>query len=376
MIEALTVTYYRKPYRRAITNGKYTYTESRLVMVRVTDHDGVTGIGWVSGGETVFQAAVELAPLVLGADPLAVERVWDRLYQPKLIGRKGLTTRAISAIDIALWDAMGKRLGVSVHRLLGAYRDSIPAYAAGGYYEEGKGLAELAEEMVHYVELGARAVKMKIGALSLEEDAARVRAVREAVGETVSVLVDANGAYDTATARLMARKLAPWNPFWFEEPLSPENFAGYRWLRQDGLVRIAHGENEYTRYGFRDLLVGGLADVINPDAQVLGGVTEWRKVAALAASHEIPVAPHGNQEIHVHLVTGLPGGLLLEFYHDNVVGLAVEMIANRLRLNSDGTVSPPAAPGLGVELDEDLLARHRVLQETVRGDRGSSGSPR
>ena len=236
-----------------------------------------------------------------------------------------------------------------------AYRDEIPAYVAGGYYEEGKGLAELAEEMAGYLAKGARAVKMKVGALPLGEDMERVKAVRVAVGDRVDLLVDANGAYTTPAARSMAKLLAGQGVYWFEEPLSPDNIAGYRLLVQDGCVPIAHGENEYTRCGFRDLVSAGAADILNPDAQVLGGVTEFRRVASLAAAHEVPFAPHGNQEIHAHLVAGLPGGLLLEYYNENVVGLQVEMVANRLTLNPDGTVSPSSAPGLGVVLDEDLL---------------------
>lgn len=276
-------------------------------------------------------------------------------YQPKLIGRKGLTTRAVSALDVALWDHFAKRLVVSVHALVGGYRERVPVYAAGGYYQPGKGLKDLGDEMVGYVARGARAVKMKIGALSLADDVRRVRAVRDAVGEDIEVLVDVNGAYRTDVARQMARRLAPLGVFWFEEPLSAENLDGYRLLVQDGAVPIAHGENEYTCFGFRDLIVGRTADILNADAQVLGGVTEWRKVAALADAYEIPVAPHGNQEIHLPLVAGVRGGLILEYYHENVVGVMQEMLAERLPLNSDGTVSVPDRSGFGVLLDRAVL---------------------
>ncbi len=365
-IDRIQVAWYRSSFPIPITNGKYTYPVSQVVMVEITDREGAVGVGWVSGNATVYHALLEWAPQILGMQTDTVERIHDRLYQPKLIGRRGLTTRAVSALDIALWDHLGKRTGLSVHRLLGGYRENIPVYVAGGYYQAGKGLAELGDEMVGYVERGARAVKMKIGALALGEDLKRVQAVRDAVGDDVEILVDANGAYRTDIARQMARLLANYRVFWFEEPLSPENLDGYRLLRQDGAVTIAHGENEYTRYGFRDLIAGQTVDVINADAQVLGGITEWRMVAAMANAYEIPIAPHGNQEIHIHLVTAVPGGLILEYYNENVVGLMQEMLVNPLPLNPDGTITVPDRPGLGVELNPEVLDRYRVAAETLR----------
>lgn len=366
VIDRIDVSWFRSTFPTPIANGKYTYTVSQVVMVTIHDKEGGEGTGWVSGNATVYQAVLEWAPQILGMETDTLERVHERLYQPKLIGRKGLTTRAVSAIDIALWDHLGRSTGLSVHRLLGGYRDTIPVYVAGGYYQDGKGLSELGDEMVGYVQRGARAVKMKIGALSLADDVRRVQAVRDAVGDTIDILVDANGAYRTDIARQMARHLADLRIFWFEEPLSAENLDGYRLLRQDGAVTIAHGENEYTRFGFRDLITQGTVDVINADAQVLGGITEWRKVAALANAYEIPIAPHGNQEIHIHLVAAVPGGLILEYYNENVVGMMQEMLTEQLPLNADGTVSVPTAPGLGISLDPSVLDRYRVASEVIR----------
>lgn len=366
IIDAVEVAWYRSRYPVPIANGKYTYTESNVIMATVHDRDGGSGFGWVSGNAIVYQAVRDLAPLVVGDSSDHLERIHDRLYQPKLIGRKGLTTRAVSALDIALWDHFAKRLEVTVHALVGGFRDRVPAFAAGGYYQPGKGLKELGDEMAGYVAQGARAVKMKIGALTLAEDLRRVQAVRDAVGEDIDILVDANGAYRTDVARQMARRLAPLGIFWFEEPLSPENLDGYRLLVHDGAVPIAHGENEYTRFGFRDLVVGHTVDILNADAQVLGGVTEWRKVAALADAYEIPIAPHGNQELHLPLVAGVRGGLVVEYYHENVVGVMQEMLAERLPLNPDGTVSVPHRPGFGVLLDPAVLAHYRVDQTVIR----------
>jgi L-alanine-DL-glutamate epimerase-like enolase superfamily enzyme len=240
-VDEVSVALYRKALPAAITNGVATQTHAH--------RDGARQGGWargvrLGGSETVWQAAQELAPLVVGSDALCTERVWTAMYRPKVIGRRGLTTRAVRAVDIALWDLKAKALELPLWRLLGGHADRIRGYVAGGHYTAGGTLASLAEEMRHNAELGARAVKMKIGVESVERDLERVRAVRAEVGDGVDILVDANGCYRTDEARHMARCLADLGVFWFEEPVSWENTSGYAWLRRDGHVRIAGGENE------------------------------------------------------------------------------------------------------------------------------------
>ena len=198
--------------------------------------------------------------------------------------------------------------------MLGGYRDRVPAYIAGGYYEDGKGLKELAQEMASYVELGARAVKMKIGALPIPEDVRRVKAVREAIGPDIKLLVDANCAYRVYEAIQMAKRIEAYDPFWFEEPIAPDDYRGFRRIAEATTIPIATGENEYTRYGFRDLIAANGVAILNADAKHLGGVTEFMKVAALAQAYDLDIAPHGAQEIHVHLVAAIANGLILEFY--------------------------------------------------------------
>lgn len=358
-IDDVSVSFFRKELPNVITNGIVTQTHANLVMVQVRA-EGVSGFGWVTGTETVWQAAKELADTIRGQDLLATERRWADMYRPKVIGRKGLTTRAVSALDIAMWDAKAKALGLPLRTLLGGYTDRVRGYVAGGYYTADGTLTSLTAEMRGHVEAGARAVKMKIGAATFDEDIARVRAVRAEVGADVDILVDANGCYRTYEARMMARRLAPMNVFWFEEPVSWENLQGYAMVRGDGTVAVAGGENEYTRYGFRDVLDARAVDILNPDAQVLGGVSEWIKVCHLALAREIAIAPHGNQEIHIHLATGLPGTILLEYYPREVVGLMSEMVLNPLSF-VDGYVTAPTGPGLGVELDWQHLRTYQIL---------------
>ena len=359
---------YAKPYDTPISNGKYTYYASKNVMVRVQTDEGLEGVGICGAGglgqpherDVIVSVVNDMQQALIGEDPHNVERIWESLYQPKLFGRKGLTTRALSAIDIALWDVISQAAELPLYRLLGGYTDEVRAYIAGGYYQEGKGLRELQDEMLGYLEQGAKAVKMKVGAASLREDEARVAAVRDAIGDEVDLLVDANNAYVAADAVRMAKLLERHDAFWFEEPVSPDNMRGSAATARASSVPVAAGENEYTRWGFRELFEAGAVDIVNPDAMVLGGITEYRKVAALAAAYEIPIAPHGLQEIHIHLLSAFPMPLILEYYNANVAGLGDIMFHERLELTDRGTVEVPQGPGLGVAVNWEALAEYKV----------------
>jgi L-alanine-DL-glutamate epimerase-like enolase superfamily enzyme len=271
-----------------------------------------------------------------------------------------MTTRAISAIDIALWDIRAKSANMPVYKLLGGFRDRVPTYIAGGYYEEGKGLPELAQEMRENVAMGARAIKMKVGAVSIREDVERVRTVRDAIGPDVKLMVDANCAYKSYEAIQLAKRIEEFDPFWFEEPIAVDDYEGHRRLAEATSIPIATGENEYTRYGFRDLIAHRAAAILNPDAIICGGITEFVKIAHLAQAYDVDIAPHGPQEVHVHLVAALSNGLILEFYRDTVDPMWGKVYHHTLRLNDDGTVSPPDVPGIGIDPNYEMLAPHRV----------------
>jgi L-alanine-DL-glutamate epimerase-like enolase superfamily enzyme len=298
--------------------------------------------------------------MLVGEDPIDVERLWHKMWVPKLIGRRGLTTRAISAIDIGLWDIRAKAAKLPLWKMLGGFRDRVPTYVAGGYYEEGKGLKELAKEMEDNVAMGARAVKMKIGGVPIHEDVERVRVVRDAIGPAVKLLVDANCAYRAYDAIRFARQVEPYDVFWFEEPVAPDDYDGHRRLARSTTIPIATGENEYTRYGFRDLIRNECASILNADAKILGGVTEFMKVAALAQANDLDIAPHGSQDIHIHLVAAISNGLILEFYRDTVDPMWGRIYRETLKLNDDGTTTAPSAPGIGADPDEKVLEEYRI----------------
>ena len=277
---------YRWNRSKPIRNGRYVYPTAGLNVVKIDTDEGITGLGLcggVQGAEEIGRSILEhLRQFVVGQDPFDNERIWDDMWQPKLVGRRGITTRVISGIDIAIWDIKGKVANRPLYKLLGGFTDKVPVYIAGGYYEEGKGLEELAAGMEESVSMGARAIKMKIGGAPINEDVERVRVVREAVGPTVKVMVDANCAYRYYEAIEIARKMEKYDIYWFEEPVNPDDYEGHRLISQSTIIPVATGENEYTRYGFRDLIENRCAAIIQPDGLIMGGITEFMKVAALA----------------------------------------------------------------------------------------------
>src|SRR4051812_2544189 len=359
-ITDVTTETYSWPRHKPISNGLHTYTHSGLGLVKIHTDEGTLGVGVGSTGAIARATIEHIAPLLIGEDPIDVERLWHKMWVPKLIGRRGLTTRAISGIDIALWDLRAKVAGMPLYKMLGGFRNRMPTYVTGGYYVQGEGLKELQQEMQDSVEMGARAVKMKIGAVPIREDVERIKAVREVIGPDVKLLVDANCAYKAYEAVQLARRAEEYDVFWFEEPVAPDDYEGFKRLAQMSSIPIATGENEYTRYGFRDLIATGAVPILNADAKVLGGITEFMKVAALAQAHDLMIAPHGSQDIHIHLVSAISNGLILEYYRDSTDPMHGKIYHTTLRLNDDGTVSPPEVPGIGVDPNYEFLQQFRV----------------
>jgi len=345
--------------------GDNSYAEMQFSLVRVATDQGLEGFGLLyasnlpGGAETIRAFVAGLEPLLLGKHPFDTERHYANLYRPSMMGRRSLTTRIVGAVDLALHDIKGKALGQPLWRLLGGFRSSIPAYVAGGYYADGKGLKELAAEMEDHLAFGANAVKMKIGRASIKEDVERVRVVRETVGPDVKLMVDSNSAHTLPEAVEFARRIERYEPYWYEDPLGPDNYRGHAELQRTTRIPIATGENEYTRYGFRDLIEHQAAQILCPDAQRMGGVTEFMKACALAQAHDIPIATHGNAEIHAQLACAVPNGLIIEYYRQNSDPTWGYLFDEYLMLK-DGQVQLSERPGWGVAINEDWLRRYRV----------------
>jgi D-galactarolactone cycloisomerase len=343
-------------------------------MVR-TD-EGLVGYGECYGPPEPIKALIDslYAPAILvGADPLANEVLWERMYnRVRDYGQKGLAVEAISGIDIALWDIKGKATGLPVCTLLGGrFRDRVQAYATGLYFTRVADLpAALAEEATQYVEQGFRAVKMKVG-LGFAEDRANIRAVRAAIGPDVTLMADANHAYDPKEAIRLGRVMEEHGLYWFEEPVPPEDIDGYIEVKAALDLAIAGGEAEFTRYGFRELLNRRAVDIVQPDTCSAGGLTECKRIMALAAANGIHYMPHvwGSAvglAANLHLAATVPDNppslrptpLLFEF--DRTENLFRDHLSLTPFEQSGGFLTIPSGAGLGIEIDQRVIDRYRV----------------
>lgn len=354
-----------------------------MCLVEIDTDAGITGLGEAKAavGNLGNYAAIvtlireEFAPLLIGRDPRDITGAWDLLYNGTrahyaaregrtfpTVGRRGITLSAVSGVDIALWDILGRSLGVPLWRVLGGcYRARVPAYASGGWAPVGA----IGKQMLQYVERGHRAVKMRVGLQdkSVDDSAARVIEARETLGPGVGLMVDAHGTWSVREAQRFARKVEGCDLAWLEEPVSPDNVAGQAEVRGATDIPIAAGESEQTRFAFREMLEARAVDVLQPDPAIAGGLTETRTIAALAASHGLTVAPHlwGSAILFatgLHLCVSTPCATLLE-YSRGENPLLNELVAEPIAFE-DGHVLAPTGPGLGLTLRRDFVERVRV----------------
>jgi L-alanine-DL-glutamate epimerase-like enolase superfamily enzyme len=345
------------------------------LFVHVEADDGATGLGYAyvgtAGGAAAARAVEDLfAPALAKADERDITALWEQLYQETLLtGRRGIVVRVLSAVDTALWDLAAKRAGVPLGVLLGGTRKPLPAYASGGYYrpDEGAWTEAVRREIEGNRADGFGDHKIKVGGLPIPEDAERVAAAVEAAGPGGRVALDCNNAYPNAAEarraiRAFEEAAGRQGLWWVEEPLSPEDVDGHARLVDSVETPIATGEVHQTRYEFRALLERRAADIVQPDAGVLGGVTEWMRVAHTAETFSVPVAPHWHANLHVHLAAATPGCLTIEYFALKKDIFNFErLVREDTRLTSrDGHVTVPDRPGLGIELDEDALEQFAV----------------
>lgn len=350
--------------------GRWTKVRN-VTLVFVKTDEGITGIGEsdCAGGPPIVTATIvehELKPKILGMDPFDVERIWRTLYDNTMMhGRRGAIIAAISGIDIGLWDIMGKTVNKPIYKLLGGARDQVMPYASQGFYRPGKGLEYLAQETNRAVESGYKAIKMKIGKLSIPEDIKRIREVRRIIGDDILLFVDGNSVYSVKEALRVARHLEELNVYFFEEPVSPDNIQGSAQLAAATSVAIAGYETEYTRYGFRNFIDARAIDIAQPSIIRVGGITEGRRIAAYAGAHHLPVAAHMFSSgisflANLHFIAGVENGFLLEF-EQNFNPLRTDILAPQVfQVDGDGLITLPQGPGLGVEIDLSVIEKYRV----------------
>jgi D-galactarolactone cycloisomerase len=350
---------------------------STMIVEIITD-EGV--VGWGESlchglqppeiAETIVQTA--LKPILLGQDPFDVDVLWERMYNlTRPFGQKGAVPNAISAVDIAIWDCLGRAQGKPIHKLLGgAYRTEVQPYATGFYRVEGKSYpADAVEEAKRHIANGFTAMKLKIG-FGVEEDIRYILAVRDAIGPDVKLMVDANHAYNVSSARRILMAIAPANIHWFEEPISPEDVDGYRELKNLTDIYIAAGENEFTKIGFREWVSKRAVDILQPDLCSAGGFTECRKILALAQAWHMTVIPHiwgsgiGLAASMQFLATVSPAPLALNpiepmlEYDQSSHPFRQDLIFNAITMKN-GKVQIPTAPGIGVEVNRDVIEKYK-----------------
>ena len=353
-------------------------------LVRVETDAGITGFGEAkaavgSAGNNLALAACverELGPLLIGEDPRDISRLWDVMYNGSrahyaisrghvfpVLGRRGLTVSAISGIDMALWDILGKELDRPVWQLIGGRRHAaMPAYASGGWAPT----AGIVAELQSFLDRGGfKAVKMRVGSGdgTLGHSIERVHAAREGLGPDIDIFCDAHGTFAVAEAKRFCRAVADCHIGWLEEPVTADDKAGQAEIRASTDIPIASGESEFTRFAFRDLALLRAADIFQPDLSIAGGITEAIRIEALAAAHQIRFAPHlwGGActfAAGLHVLAAATSGFIVE-YSVGANPMLHELAEEDFTV-VDGMLEIPDRPGLGVTIDEAFAARYRA----------------
>jgi len=350
-----------RPFADAIHDfGK----EGGGVVLRLRTDAGVTGwayssFGMIGGGPRVVESILqnEVKPVVIGKDPSFPKRLRSDLWKAlEYAGVQGVTQFAIAAVDIAVWDILGKAAGLPVYKMLGAYADRMPVYSMCGWYYENDGdLTQFKKSVSAAIEEGFDAVKIKVGRESLDDDIARITAAQAIAGKGRRVMVDANQKFNLNEAIRRGRVYQQMGCFWLEEPLVPQDHAGYAELARELDIRIATGENEYTKYAYVDLISRRGADVVQPDDRRSGGVTEWMEIGAIADGFGLELASHGGGPVNLHMLLAMPNAIYMESGSLKGDSSTVEKLRP-----AGSAVLAPEMPGMGSELRPDYIQKYKV----------------
>lgn len=363
-IEAIAVDI---PLSRNFGGATYSVLKRSTVVTRLRTEGGLVSAVYNgdnrSDGPEICRLVHEvLAPAVKGLDIFGVERIWEAMFALAVAnGDRKVLLEAIACVDCAIWDVMGKATGRTVGELLGGYRRENPIISIGGYYMEGKTLADIGREMEAYREAGMAGCKFKVGGLSPEEDAKRVGAARQAAGNDFVLAVDANRGWSAPDAIRFAHLVEPLDIAWFEEPCQwYDDAAQMARVRQAIRIPVNAGQSEITSHGVRRLLDANAVDLVNVDVSECGGVTDWRRSAALCWASGVQVAHHEESQIAQHLLSAVPHGTYVECFADP----ARDPIWQKMWLNrpkpENGVMRVSEGPGFGLELDADMIRRYTV----------------
>ncbi len=336
------------------------YPEHRLVVARVHTDEGFTGLGYSlvfgGGGAEAIHVYLEtrLVPMLIGEDPLFVERLWQKMFHgDRGIKRQGVAAYALSALDIALWDLAGKAAGLPLFKLWGAVTDRVPTYGSGGWPKYA--LEDLIGEAQRYVAMGCRYYKMKVHHPDPRENRRRVEAVRKALGEGVRLMVDVNQRLDVLGNVRLAQALEDFDLVWYEEPVPADDLAACAEVAQSIRIPVATGENNYTRYEFRELIERRAARYLMPDVCRANGFSETLRIGRLASAHSVKVSPHVVHELSLQVAGALDNAFLVEFIDWTPPDLFTGM-----PVCEDGHFRIPDRPGHGIELAPDAERRYRI----------------
>jgi L-alanine-DL-glutamate epimerase-like enolase superfamily enzyme len=363
-ITAIRTHWFNLPLPEPIGTAIHRVEAISGMAVFVDTDAGVTGEGllWCMGVRRlpVLEAMVHsLAPVVVGRDPAGISGIWGEMWRDiNFFGHKGVTLFGIAAIDMALWDIAGKSRDEPVHRLLGSARDRIRAYHSGGLWVS-MSTDELVAQAKAFVADGFRAMKMRFGKPSVTEDIERLAAVRAAIGPDIELMADANQGFSVSRAIRQGRALEGYDLVWFEEPVQAYDLEGSARVAAEIDTPIASGETEYARYGFRDMLERKSADVLMPDLERVGGISEYIRVANMAAAYDVPVSPHLYSEHAAQLCAAIPNTNYAEY-----MPWFAPLFRERLDF-VDGDLMVPARPGLGFNFDPAALEQFKVDRQEI-----------
>ena len=377
------------PVEPPMADGVHFCTARTLVLVQVYTDVGIVGMGEsaIPGAPMEVAESIilnELRPRLIGEDPFKVEYIWRKMaVQLHQHGRGGMLYMVMGGIDVALYDIIGQATKTPLYKLLGGYREKVLAYASAGFYRENKDARQLADECRGFVEKGFSYIKIKIGrskeflwsplhdmpgadyaTVTPEEDLERVRLVREAIGSQTKLAVDANNAWTPSLAIQMGKKLEKYHVFWIEEPVDTDDIEGSRHVAHILDVPICGYETCTSLSQFRELIVRRAIDIVSPSIMWCGGITETRKIAALAQAYQMPVTTHGfgsgpTLMANLHFMAAIPNGGLMEF-DQNENPLRAALFNEEIKIDKQGYIRVPDRPGLGVSLAHSTIDKYRV----------------